>query len=66
MTADAQRRLRLRRAGLLPPLPTCPDCGRQMRSTRNAPLCSRCWKRTPAGREANRLRMHHARIKHHP
>ena len=57
MTADAQRRLRLRRAGLLPDLATCTDCDRQARSTRTAPLCSRCWRLSPAGREWNRLRM---------
>ena len=57
MTADAMRRLRLRRAGLLPALPDCPACGRQMRSARTAPLCSRCWRLSPAGREWNRLRM---------
>jgi recombinational DNA repair protein (RecF pathway) len=44
MTADAMRRLRLRRAGLLPDLATCTACGRQARSTRTAPLCSRCWR----------------------
>ena len=57
MTADAQRRLRLRRAGLLPDLATCADCDRQARSTRTAPLCSCCWRLSPAGREWNRLRM---------
>ncbi len=57
MTADAQRRLRLRRAGLLPELPDCPDCGRQVRSARTAPLCSRCWRRSTAGREWNRQRV---------
>jgi hypothetical protein len=35
----------------------CPQCGRQVRSARTHPLCSRCWKRTPAGRADNRLRM---------
>ena len=35
----------------------CPECGRLVRSRRTAPLCSRCWKRSPAGREANRDRM---------
>jgi hypothetical protein len=63
MTADAMRRLRLRRAGLLPELATCTACSRQARSTRTAPLCSRCWRLSPAGREWNRLRMAAARAR---
>lgn len=59
--AAAMRRLRLRRSGLLPELPACTDCGCQVRSTRTAPLCSRCWRRSPAGREWNRQRMAAAR-----
>ena len=55
--AAAMRRLRLRRAGLLPVLPDCTACGRQVRSSRTAPLCSRCWRLSDAGREWNRLRM---------
>lgn len=55
--AAAMRRLRLRRAGLLPALPDCSICGRQVRSTRTAPLCTRCWRLSPAGREWNRQRM---------
>lgn len=55
--AAAMRRFRLRRAGLLPALPDCTSCGRQVRSARTAPLCSRCWRLSPAGREWNRLRM---------
>jgi hypothetical protein len=39
----------------------CPDCGRLVRSRRTAPLCSTCWKRSPAGREQNRQRMAAAR-----
>jgi len=60
--AAAMRRLRLRRAGLLPELPGCPDCGRQVRSARTAPLCSRCWRRSPAGREWNRQRVARQRL----
>ena len=60
--AAAMRRLRLRRAGLLPGLTTCLDCGRQVRSTRTAPLCSRCWRRSPAGKEWNRQRMAQQRL----
>jgi recombinational DNA repair protein (RecF pathway) len=55
--AAAMRRLRLRRAGLLPKLAGCTTCGRQVRSTRTAPLCSHCWRLTPAGREWNRQRV---------
>jgi endogenous inhibitor of DNA gyrase (YacG/DUF329 family) len=56
-------RYRLRLAGLPDPAPLqpCPQCGRLVRSTRTAPLCSQCWKRSPAGREANRERMAAAR-----
>jgi hypothetical protein len=35
----------------------CPICARLVRSRLTAPLCSQCWKRSPVGREANRLRM---------
>jgi hypothetical protein len=57
MTAESMRRLRLRRAGLLPALPECTTCGCQVRSNRTAPLCSRCWRLSDAGREWNRRRM---------
>ena len=64
-SAARTRRYRARLRGL--PDPTapqpCPDCGRLVRSRRTAPLCSRCWRRTPAGREANRLRMAARRTK---
>ncbi len=62
MTAESMRRLRLRQAGLLPALPDCTTCGRQVRSTRTAPLCSRCWRLSPAGREWNRQRMEAKRL----
>ena len=39
----------------------CPECGRLVRSRKTAPLCSICWKRSPAGREANQQRMSHLR-----
>jgi hypothetical protein len=53
------RRYRARLRGLPDPdaAQPCPECGRLVRSRRTAPLCSRCWKRSPAGREANRQRM---------
>lgn len=58
-SAARMRRLRARRRGQPDPLAPkpCTTCGRLVRSRRTAPLCSICWKRSPAGREANRLRM---------
>jgi hypothetical protein len=58
-SAARMRRLRARRKGQPDPAAPqpCPECGRLVRSMFTAPLCSRCWKRSPAGREANRLRM---------
>lgn len=58
-SAARTARYRLRLAGLPDPAAPqpCPQCGRLVRSTRTAPLCSQCWKRSPAGREANRERM---------
>ena len=53
----ATARWRLRLAGVLPPLAPCPVCGLVVRSTRTAPLCSRCWRRSDAGREWDRLRV---------
>jgi hypothetical protein len=62
-SAARTRRYRLRLRGL--PDPSAPQpcivCGRLVRSQRTAPLCSQCWKRSPAGREANRERMARAR-----
>jgi endogenous inhibitor of DNA gyrase (YacG/DUF329 family) len=61
--ADTSRtrtaRWRRRLAGLPDPgaPQPCPECGRLVRSARTAPLCSQCWKRSPAGRDANRQRM---------
>ena len=56
-------RWRARLAGLPDPdaPQPCPQCGRLVRSRRTAPLCSRCWKRSPAGKDANRERMRRAR-----
>jgi endogenous inhibitor of DNA gyrase (YacG/DUF329 family) len=59
--AEKVRRHRLRQAGKLPPLPTCPECGRAVISTRTAPLCSRCWKLTPEGKAADAERKRKAR-----
>lgn len=61
--AARTRRYRARQRGLPDPAAPqpCLECPRLVRSTRTAPLCSRCWKRSPAGREANRQRMANAR-----
>jgi hypothetical protein len=58
-SAARTRRYRARLAGLPDPdaPQPCPLCSRLVRSSRTAPLCSQCWKRSPAGREVNRLRM---------
>ena len=60
-SAVRTRRYRARLAGLPDqgaPQPCLrPLCGVLVRSSRTAPLCSQCWKRSPAGREANRARM---------
>ena len=59
--AEKTARHRLRLAGDLPALPACPQCGRNVISTRTAPLCSRCWKRSPEGRAADAERKRQAR-----
>lgn len=64
--ATATARWRLRQVGLLPLLAPCPDCSRQVRSARTAPLCSRCWRRSAAGREWDRLRVAARRARHQP
>ncbi len=65
---ERTRRYRRRLAGLtdLTALPACPQCGRQVRSNRTAPLCSQCWKRSAAGRDANRDRMRATRATKKP
>jgi hypothetical protein len=45
----AVKRSRMRKAGLLPPLPTCPRCGSRCNTDRWLPLCSTCAR--SAGRE---------------
>ena len=62
-SARRTARWRARLAGLPDPQAPqrCPQCGRLVRSQRTAPLCSRCWKLSPEGREANRQRMAKAR-----
>ena len=67
-SAIRTRRYRARLRGLPDPdaPQPCPDCGRLVRSLLTQPLCSRCWKRSPAGREANRQRMARIRSAAHP
>jgi len=45
----ALKRSRMRKAGLLPPLPICPRCGSKCTTDRWLPLCSVCAR--SAGRE---------------
>jgi hypothetical protein len=54
-SAEKVTRFRQRQAGLLPALPLC-CCGRQIRSVVTDGLCSRCWKKSPAGQAADALR----------
>ena len=61
LSREKVARHRLRLAGELPALPTCPQCGRTVISDRTAPLCSRCWKLTPEGRAADAERKRRAR-----
>lgn len=62
-SAARTRRYRLRLAGKPDPAAPqpCRECDRLVRSTRTAPLCSQCWKRSPDGRDVNRQRMARAR-----
>lgn len=57
------RRHRARQAGLLPPVPRCEQCGCMVIQEATLPLCSTCWRRTPAGRAAQveRYRAYRAR-----
>ena len=58
-SSEKVARFRQRQAGLLPALPSCPQCGRSVISARTLPLCSRCWKLSPDGKAlaAERKRM---------
>jgi hypothetical protein len=55
---DRQRRWRQRQAGMLPPAErlSCTSCGAGCTGSHGA-LCSRCWRRTPEGKEWQRLRV---------
>jgi hypothetical protein len=57
----ACKRSRLRRAGLLPPLPRCPDCGAMCTNERwfneqGEPLCSLCARLQGIDRRPSRKR----------
>ena len=64
-SARRTRRYRARLAGLPDPAAPqpCPQCGRLVRSQRTAPLCSRCWKLSPAGKSETRERMKRLRAR---
>lgn len=55
------KRFRARKAGLLPPLPTCPKCGAKVISDRWLPLCSVCARNTSGERRGSRGQRHQAR-----
>jgi ribosomal protein L32 len=52
----AMKRSRLRKAGLLPPLPICPRCGAKCCTDRWLPLCSICARRRGHDPSRNQLR----------
>jgi hypothetical protein len=56
--AERQRRWRERQARQLPPAEKliCSSCGGACTGSRGA-LCRNCWRRTPEGREWQRLRL---------
>jgi hypothetical protein len=54
--ADSSRRSRLRRQGLLEPLPHCPRCGARCCTDRWLPLCSVCARRLGHDGGHSRLR----------
>jgi len=59
-------RHRQRQRGDLPPLPICPKCGRTIIRAAPDGVCSRCRKRTTAGREAEAARGRQRRLKQKP
>jgi hypothetical protein len=56
--AERQLRWRLRQAGQLPPAEqlSCSSCGSACTGSHGA-LCAKCWRRTPEGKEWQRLRV---------
>ena len=54
--AERQRRYRQRITGQAPAVPVC-GCGKQANRPQYGGLCSRCWRKTSAGREWQRLRI---------
>lgn len=53
---ERQKNWRERKAGRMKPPDQCIDCGKILRGKHN-PFCSRCWLKTPDGKEWQRLRM---------
>ncbi len=58
---QAMQRHRDRKAGLLPPVPACSNCGAKCLSDRWLPLCSVCTRRggwgARAGHQASQVRL---------
>jgi ribosomal protein L32 len=59
-------RHRQRQRREIPPLLICPDCGRTIIRAAPDGVCSRCRKRTPAGRAAEAARGRRRRLKQKP
>jgi hypothetical protein len=60
----AMKRYRMRKAGLLPPLPICPSCGAKCTTDRWLPLCSICARKAGLnfiGSNGSRARKHEPR-----
>lgn len=55
------KRYRMRKAGLLPPLPECPRCGAKVVSDRWLPLCATCARNSSGERRGSRGQKHKAR-----
>ena len=62
-STERMRLLRARRRGEAPPVQQCHDCGVALRNPFYAPWCSRCWRRTEAGRAWQRERIARQRAK---
>lgn len=62
--AERQRRWWARQTGALPPAERipCSSCGRIHTGARGI-LCSRCWAKTPEGKEFNRQRQKAFRVR---
>ena len=61
--AQRAKAYRLRKAGLLPPLPQCLECGRSHYGVHEE-LCGYCWRDcTPEGQEHRRSTAQAARVR---